>query len=278
MKRILITGATGFCGRYLTRQLSRAHNVYTLARGAIPGPNHIRFDLTQTSGTPPLPSELDAIIHCASTVDESSRSEEIYDRNILLTRGLVQLFRGKFPYLINLSSVSVYGKSSQPVTFSEKSSLRPDTQYARSKADGEEILSCFPAIHLRSSYMIGPQPPQRYFFVQILKRVLQQTPIELVNPDSTVFNFIALSDIARTINECLENPKKGTFNLVSNQPLTLRQVFEELVTFAKKGMPETRVREDLTTCMAMRYSSALQLGNLRTFRQVLTEDMGDLLG
>ena len=114
MNRILLSGASGFLGKYIHRYLlEEGFKVTTLGRGNI---NDYQADLSKEP--PAFREEFDAVIHAAGLAHFSPRTKEERGRfDLVNVQGTVNLcralemgsFSGSFVFI---SSVAVYGANS----------------------------------------------------------------------------------------------------------------------------------------------------------------------
>ncbi|MEV8465483.1 NAD(P)-dependent oxidoreductase [Fluviibacterium sp. DFM31] len=145
--RLLITGGTGYLGRFVVTEALAAGDHITLLSRRRPegGTGWIPFDLA----TPPadLPTA-DALIHCAfDHLPGRYRGGEGDDRQGFLTRnhdGSVALFQAAraagIGRVIFLSSRAVYGAYPRPTLLTEDLPPRPDTLYGQMKWQVEQAF------------------------------------------------------------------------------------------------------------------------------------------
>lgn len=169
--RILITGASGAVGRFLSRHLaSEGHHVTALGRTPSDGAAlaFARFDL---SGAPPRLPDADALVHCAfNHVPGRFRGGEGDDpdrfRNLNVA-GTGALFRAAKDAgcrkVVFLSSRAVYGDTRRGETLRETDDPRPDSLYGEVKRDGERSLEAlcdaqFCGVALRATGVYGMPP------------------------------------------------------------------------------------------------------------------------
>lgn len=170
MMRVLVTGASGFLGGALTRDLRQNNfEVISASRSAQgSGFSHIQFDLANEHGWHNLPNEIDAVVHCAAYIpsDFSSieESEHLWRVNVLGTLRLLKWARTngarKFIYC---SSHSVYRRP-LPYPINEDHPAYPSyaVPYAVSKLAAEifttslrnDVLSAC-SMRLSSLYGLG---------------------------------------------------------------------------------------------------------------------------
>jgi nucleoside-diphosphate-sugar epimerase len=207
--------------------------VWTLARRAVDREGHFRYDLRNPIPEDLIPGRLDAVVHCAATVNEQDESYEVVDANIRATFNLVAFARARnVKTFVNLSSIAVYGAPAEVSNVPETAPLRPRTAYGVAKVLTETLVSCHAAemtvVHLRLAYVLAPVMPNRYFLVRMARSLAANDPVEIVNPDSTRFSFIEVADVARACEAALAQAAEGAFNLVADDRPTLREVTDAI--------------------------------------------------
>lgn len=169
--RILITGASGTIGRFLTAHLaSEGHQMIALGRRPADDivSDFSRYDLSDPS--PRLP-EADALIHCALHHEPGKfRGGEGQDPDLfrkLNVEGTAALFQaGKAAgcrRAVFLSSRAVYGDARRGEALVETDEPAPDSLYGEVKLAGERVLeeladACFTGVALRVTGVYGVPP------------------------------------------------------------------------------------------------------------------------
>jgi nucleoside-diphosphate-sugar epimerase len=207
--------------------------VWTLARRAVDRAGHFRYDLRNPIPEDLIPDRLDAVVHCAATVDEQDESYDVVDANVRATFNLVAFARARgVKIFVNLSSIAVYGAPAETSNMVETAPLRPKTAYGVAKALAETLISCHASemvvVHLRLAYVLAPVMPNRYFLVRMARSLAANDPVEIVNPDSTRFSFIEVADVARACEAALDKAAEGAFNLAADDRPTLREVTDAI--------------------------------------------------
>jgi UDP-glucose 4-epimerase len=226
MKRVLITGATGFVGANLSRRLLYdGHEIHLLVR-----PDHItwrleairphvclhKVDLQNASMLTQVITQIrpDWVFHLAAYGAYSSQVEigRIIQTNFIGTVNLVEAcLKTGFDVFINTGSSSEYGFKDYPP--SEKDWLEPNSHYAVSKASATLYCryiaqSCgvhLPTLRLYSVY--GPyEEPTRLLPTLILKGMQGQFP-PLVNPE-IARDFIYVDDVEEVYLLAAIQPKQ----------------------------------------------------------------------
>ncbi len=144
--KVLVTGATGFIGRHVRRELARrGHAVWSLARGArgLAAENAsetvVVGDLASSSTwVPSLPEDLDAVIHCAG-LTHAVDVRNFHEVNAEGTRRLASALAERFTPLrfIHVSSLAAAGPAT---SLDRKEHAGPISAYGHSKLAGEKEL------------------------------------------------------------------------------------------------------------------------------------------
>lgn len=179
---ILVTGATGFVGRYLTGALSKTYSVRCLVRknSDITGLRNFNVDITYgdllvKDSLGPALDQIDLIYHLAGEV-HSRKKEDYYNGNILATHNLLEVCKGKgTKRIIFLSSVGVYKPVTTKTLLTEESECEPITFYGKTKLDAEEVIKKWniPWVIVRAPVIYGPHQPavlNRFFLDLFNKR------------------------------------------------------------------------------------------------------------
>jgi len=144
VKRVFLTGISGFIGRFLREGLEReGWEVLGLSRLPSEDARLIQGDLTQADSllqaleeSPPF----QVLIHGALAANSGSKnSPEINER---MTRNLLEALRKIHarPFFIHLSSIAVYGEAGRNAPISPGDKTRPADSYGKSKLLAEAAL------------------------------------------------------------------------------------------------------------------------------------------
>jgi len=234
---ILITGATGFCGSYLSKYFKNKNKeiqVYTTSRKKQSNSNHIQHDLSIPVPTNLFPKKIDCIIHCAANLEQHNTEFTVINENLKTSFNICQYaIKAKCQYFINFSSIMVYGKTKNDHPISEDSQTFPSTVYGLSKLLVENMINgvltnLMNVVNLRIGSVIFENIPKRYFLYRFKESFLKGESITLINPDKTRFSFIDLQDIAKICELLINTKNTGTFNIVNDECPNLRQTTQEI--------------------------------------------------
>lgn len=229
MTTIVVTGASGFVGRNLSKHLiKQGHEVVGLSRTDphIEGLNFIPTDLTNRAN---LPSEfrIATVVHCAALTSDG-KSPDFAKINHLGTVNALQLNpEGKF---IHLSSSSIYdlGKSSELVRESEFSygKYKFYNDYSASKAEAEQYLlesewnRTVAPVSLRPHGIYGEDD------TTLLPRLMERIKvgsIVLPNGGSVLHSLTNIKNLIQGIEKAItfDTAKVEAFNVTDAEPILI---------------------------------------------------------
>lgn len=243
-KSVLITGATGFLGSYISKYFANANNRLTLV-GRFSA--HKEIDLNKKYGNDQVynmtfPNDLfnaimknnqpDILIHCAGTASVADSMGNPYGDFLNSVAASAAVFDSARRYspncrLIIMSSASVYGNP-QLLPITEKSSCNPVSAYGYHKVMmellGEEFFKLYgiSSVILRifSAYGRGIRRQVVFdLFEKFIDPSLEK--VEIIGTGEETRDFIHAYDIARSI-ECLcDNNATGVFNIASGKQIRI---------------------------------------------------------
>jgi nucleoside-diphosphate-sugar epimerase len=251
MKRVLITGGTGFIGANLCRRLlTEGHEVHCLVRNNFTHwriddiKKHIQLytvDLSNLDDLQPIIAKVrpEWIFHLATHGAYSWQTDlnEIIHTNILATVNLVEAcLKTDFEIFINTGSSSEYGyKNHAPL---ETERIDPNSYYAVSKAFATLFCRhtairykvCIPTLRLYSVY--GPFENPGRLIPTIILHGMQGSLPALVTPN-TARDYIYIKDMENAYM-LLANHLKGSKGDIYNLGSGVQTSIREVVNIARK--------------------------------------------
>lgn len=242
MKKILVTGATGFVGKHLCRYLSKqGSTVRAAVRKSLPegfpAQESIRIgEIGPDTDWRAAVDGIDYVVHLAALAHQIGKNVPAADFFRINTQGTESLARAvkssQVKRLIFISSIGAVCSMANEVVTSE-TPCRPDTEYGRSKLEAEEkvrgILSqgspdwCI----IRPTLIYGPENPGN------MQRLLRLIQTGLPLPLGSIINrrtFLYIENLLSAIGVALEHPSasRGTFLLADEEIFTTPELLRAL--------------------------------------------------
>ncbi len=234
----LLTGASGFLGKYIFQKLSSGgYTVYTIGRNKDNSHRHTFADLAVT--IPEIQDVLyEKVIHVAGKAHvfpkTKKQKEEQYNANYLMTYHLVSALE-KLSILpaqvIFISSVAVYGLDSG-VMINEDFPATPATPYGKAKLDSEKLLSNWckqkgiALLILRLPLIAGFDPPGN---LGEMKTAIARSRYLRIKNNFAKKSIVLAQDVADLV--CfIDSRKEGTYHLTDRYHPSFSEIesaFEE---------------------------------------------------
>ena len=173
--RILITGGSGYLGKFLVQHLKDKHEVvvFDLVESELPV-QYVRGDLRVFEQVEQACSGVDAIVHAGAIPYDSGEARKIMEINVMGTFNVLEaaVMHGvlKVVFASSLSALGVGPFSRRPLQpdyfpFDEKQTCLPDDTYGLSKLLGEQLCRAYTSkygtgtICLRLAMVYDPARP-----------------------------------------------------------------------------------------------------------------------
>jgi len=244
MKKVLITGSSGFIGGHLVEAaLNYGLEVYAAVRKQSsleylndPRINILLVDFNDQAAIGNMLSEhkFDFVIHNAGATKAPAR--ETFDLvNYGITKRLADALieRDVVPEkFVLISSLAALGpgdaKTLDSIVYSDKPN--PITAYGRSKLKAENYLgslNSFPFVVVRPTAVYGPREKEIFTFFKLINYGLEP----LIGFRDQYLSFIYAKDLAEIVLRSIEKGKPGKAYLAAHEEVTS---MENLATTAKK--------------------------------------------
>jgi nucleoside-diphosphate-sugar epimerase len=218
---VLITGATGFIGTHVRRQLAGKHRVFAVTRQLNPPSGDvvtwISANLADRDIALRLPAHVDTVVYLAQGRRYREFPEgvwDVFDANVLGLMSILEYARHHdVSRFILASTANVYRRSDEYIT--EDAVTEPRTFYARSKRAAELLLAAyadlFRCVVLRLFTVYGPG--QRGALIpSLIGRVRSRRAIQIEGQEGLKVSPIFLADVSAVIQAVLEHDA-GTVGL-----------------------------------------------------------------
>ncbi len=247
MKRILVTGASGFVGGLLVQRLLDAGFALNLP-GRMVKPQAREGQIrhfavgevgSQTDWRPAL-DDCEAVVHLAAQLPNPGVSEEAFSEvNDRGTGRLIEQAAASDARLfILMSSLYAIGDSSSDAPVSERTPPDPSTVYGRSKLAAERHMTLFAGagrsgIVLRPPIVYGPGAQGNWRSLQRLAATGVPLPFGMVNNRRTL---VAAENLVDAVFNLVSSPgarsNPGVYMVADDQAVSLR----EMLAWLRSGM------------------------------------------
>ena len=249
----LITGATGFVGWHVARNLIEAgHQVRALARDPkrlreLPEVESLQGDLRDPESLARAVKGCAVVFHVAADYRLWTRQpEETYRSNVDGTRSLLEAARKagveRVVYTSTVGCIGVppngVGDESKPVTLQEMAGPYKRSKFLAEQVALEFAAGGFPVVIVNPTAPVGDHDfkptPTGKIVVDFLKGKL---PAYL----DTGLNVVDVRDVAQGHLAALEHGRSGERYILGSENLTLQQIFSELASIAGRKPPRIRI-------------------------------------
>lgn len=240
MGKFLVTGASGFLGRYIVPALKQSgHEVKTIGRAPS---NDIKCDLSRQ--IPALDEPVAWVIHAMGKAhvvpSTQEEAEEFYRVNVQGTQNLCLALEQQNPGIqgmVFISSVSVYGLD-EGEGIQEDAPLKGSTPYALSKIEAEKWLTAWciklniPLTILRLPLIAGEKAPGN---LGAMQEAIQKGKYFNIGGGKARKSMVMATDVAGIIPTVAK--KGGIFNLTDGLHPTFGELAKKLAANAGKKEP-----------------------------------------
>lgn len=263
--KILLTGASGYLGRPLTRFLSNDFALETPIRGEVnllEGPIDLDIMVKEKNIT--------HILHAANPRDFGRNQAQSLGQALVMLKNILDVCKENDIKLINLSSWEVYsGYRSDRLLAAESLPPYPKGSVGETKFLCETIMAHYRSLHgieyvnLRATMVYGSEDTRPKFVFNFLQKAARSEKIivhKYIN-GYPVLDLIHISDFCRAVQAVLESNPSGTFNIGSGKGYTSRNIAEMIcATMGSKSLIEFISIDDYSPNIVMDPTKIFALG------------------
>jgi UDP-glucose 4-epimerase len=251
-ERVLVTGASGYLGQHLVRQLSA---LGMAVRGLARRPPPVRSDIEWVQGDVTDPDQVrsamqdcDAVVHLACVPLNLSQDDPVtaFEINGVGTLNILQsAYERANVDVIYTSTAQVYGPGEQ-LPLADDHPVNPNSPYAAGKLWGEIACQTYarrygvPVTILRIFNVYGltvdgcERPTVETIFI---RKVLEGQPPLIKGHPQTGRDFIHIDDVIRCLILALLGPKQGEIiNVGTGVLTTLRDLARTIIELSGVSM------------------------------------------
>ena len=269
--RIFVTGATGFVGREIVRQL---HEEGRRLRLLVRDP--------ESESAQQAVSRYGAEIHVGNLLDAASLEGALNGMHAVIHLvGIIKEFRESTFENVHIAGTENLIAAAQQAgvgRFIHMSALgtRPDavSRYHRSKWAAEEAVrqSDIDYTIFRPSLIYGPDDQ----FVNLFAKLIRLSPVvPILASDRAHFQPVPLETVASAFVRSMADPRSigQTFDLCGPDVLTLAQIVDEIC----RGLERRRLKLRIPLALSRRLAAFLEFIYLRLFRRASPLNQDQLL-
>ncbi len=246
MKKVLVTGGSGFFGINMIRYLLK--NKYNVVSMDIADFNYpekdqveiIKGDIRNTEDVRRALKDVDFVIHSAMALP-------LYPEEEILTTGingtklmLEESFQKGIKRFVHISSTAVYGIPDHHPLY-ETDKLDGVGPYGKAKVKAEKICEeyrkkgmCVPVIRPKS--FIGPE--RLGVFALLYDWAYTGHNFPMIGKGNNRYQLLDVEDLCNAVEKCLaldEETVNDTFNIGAKEYTTMKEDYQAVLDFAGKG-------------------------------------------
>jgi nucleoside-diphosphate-sugar epimerase len=253
MERVLVTGATGFTGTHLVRQLAESGcDVRVIARDAerararLPaGTDVVHGDITDPAVVRRAVRGRETVYHLAAAFREAAIPDRrYYEVHVEATRELLEAARAEgIRRFLHCSTVGVHSHVANPPA-DESWPYTPDDVYQRTKAEGEQLALRFQREHGFPLTVVRPGPIYGPGDMRLLKlfRAVARRRFAMIGSGEVYFQMVHVEDLARGMRLAAAHDAAvgEVFILTGDEAVTLNELVGRIARIY--GVPRPRLR------------------------------------
>lgn len=244
MMKILVTGASGFVGRYLVNHLSKTDEVIACVRKKSNLlPSSVQQIVSNNFFDIAIPKDTDVIVHLAGIAHNKNNSVGEFKKiNVDGTLELAsKALEANIKRFIFISSIGVNGNSTHGKAFTEQDTPNPTNDYTKSKYEAEKALAkLFENTHtdlviIRPPLIYAHDAPGNFSKLLMLIKLGQFLPFGCTHNQRS---FIAIENLVSFITASIyhDTKIKETFLIADDEVISTKQLIQCLSSGMGKSM------------------------------------------
>lgn len=231
---IVVTGGSGYVGRYLVEALSTYGDVLILDRSIPDFPlsknaRYIEIDLAEEDPSKFI-RDADVVLHLAAESDVRRGGSSFHD-TFQTTRSIVDAMSVcGIRRLIFFSSSAVYGNNGWDAN--ENTECSPISNYGRDKLRSESMIlnnANIQSAILRFSNICGGKVKHGVVYDFCRKLGYNPSKLEILGDGRQTKEFLHIRDCITAVRHTLETGLNGVYNIGNDDPVSVNEVAEMVV-------------------------------------------------
>lgn len=242
--KILVTGASGFVGRYLLNEIAQSHEVIACVRKKSNLlPSSVQQIIINNFFDIALPKDTDVIVHLAGIAHNKNNSVDEFKK--INVDGTLELARkalkANIKRFIFMSSIGVNGNSTHGKAFTEQDTPNPINEYTISKYQAEVALEELfkdtktDLVIIRPPLIYAHDAPGNFSKLLMLIKLGQFLPFGCTHNQRS---FIAIENLVSFITACIYHDTKinETFLIADDEVISTKQLIQCVSSGMGKSM------------------------------------------
>ncbi len=235
MKKILVTGANGFLGQYIVRELKKE---FEICDSDIHDCDVRIFDSIQEKMRALRPNITVHLAALCGAKESNLNPFNFFNTNEKGTANVVEACKQYGSKLIFASSLTVFGSCNSGAGVNEDSDKEPRHVYASTKAASEKLIELYAKFHklnaliLRPTLVVGPGCKEYHAIGDFIQTAKKGKNIKIYGDGGHIRDFIHPRDVASAFRasvwHLINQDFSGldTFNLSSDEPISIKALSE----------------------------------------------------
>lgn len=237
--KVLITGATGFLGKYIIQELEENnYEIVAFGRNENIGRSlesekvsFFKGDFTKIEDLYEATNNVDMIIHAGALSTVWGKWEDFYQTNVIGTENVLKVCRKrKIKKLIYISSPSIYASAKDQIAIKEEEAP-PENDlnfYIKSKIIAEKKIKEYSDV---ASVILRPRGIFGIGDTSIIPRLLKlnkEKAIPLFNNGENKVDISCVENVALAVRLALESEKAvgNTYNITNDEPMAFKEILD----------------------------------------------------
>lgn len=264
----LITGASGYIGKYLCNELKKRNIIFK-------SPSRYELDLSNYNTVCDYIRihDIKKIVHLAAVIDTDNNSD-VFESNIyMLYIVLRAAISEQIEHFTFVSTNNVYGTEyNRPIVENDPCIPHVDNSYAISKYVGELMVidqfqrSMVKYAIARVADVYGPNQKKGELVKKIIQNIKNGVPQKIYGSGERQRDYIYVEDVSSALAYISENNLEGIYNVSTGIGTSVCKLVKYADKIAKHGIKHIEIEEDKEdkTCIILDNNKLLNKGYLHT--------------